>query len=295
MVLGQFKERLFVILDEQRMTSDLQRKLIPSINMGLNEIIVAASNRKKYKIVQADIMDRYTLKNPLYNFQVVNHYDQDIVYESDRAKAYYFAVNLDAVVYIEVLTGGVWTVVETITHAATDGFTAYKGLIPKNTAPARIRFSGDSYYNLRNVAMWDISFPTVENVPNFQEYSDYKMPPDFYKVESIFMAGSLGENKPFSDYRWETPKTLRLNYYSFGEFIIEYNAYYPQVPANATDLYELELMPEYESALLNYVAKTINTDDELEPLYASRYNNAMVNLAGNFTQVATVQGGIEFV
>lgn len=296
MTFGDFKTQLSAIVDERPLSSDSLVKLIPLINNGLNVVMMVAPKKKKHKIVQADLMSRYTLKDPLQNFSIRYYFesaDEKNTHEADKAKAYYFAVDNVATVYVEIKNGDAWEIAEEINHVPQSGFTAYKGLIPTNGV-ARLRFSGDTYYNYRNIAMWDINFPNVESIPNFQEYSDHEMPDDFYAPSGIYIIGNLGEHRPFNDYKWEAKNILRLNYYSVGEFIVEYDAYPEKLLAGSPDATEIDIAPEAEEALLNFVASRLDPEEDTERIFTARFNSAMGGLSAGAVNMATVKEGFEF-
>lgn len=173
----------------------------------------------------------------------------DISYSANGATAYSFEVNNDADIYIEEKVSDSWEILETINHTATDrSYTHYKGLITPSDSSndIRIRFSGSTYYVYRYVALFGVSFSTVEDVPDYAPYVEYDLPDDFYKLDYVDNERPLAMRTGYSlyklDYLNARDRKILFNYMAKGNFIINYYAYPTKFPFNPDNLGEYDEM-----------------------------------------------------
>lgn len=288
MNLGEAKRKVLKLLDEKTtltISSEPVSKFHDYFDMGQREIATVKPIKKIYRISQANSLNKNLLPNPLTTFDIKAHYDTDIIYSANGAKAYHFSVDDVATVYIEELVGGAWVVRDTVNATTANGFENFKGFT-NATGEVRIRFSGNNYYRYRNIALWGETFSSLAKIPNYEIYTEYSMPADFYELIKVVRNGNFATNdyKKYEGFKWQGSKTLILGYYEDGEFEVEYKAYPVKIDATTPDETELEIDPEAQEALLFFVAAQCEIKEfnlNYYDNYMSKYNNILSNIANN--------------
>ena len=123
-------------------------------------------------------------------FDNLAHTDKDFIVAQAGAKAYHFAVDDTADVYVEgVKPDGSIDALDNIYAYSDGGFTAFKGIIyaspDEKYASVQLRFSGGNYYNVKNIALFTAQYSDYDKIPNFSRYIEYKMPKEFARPLSI--------------------------------------------------------------------------------------------------------------
>jgi len=219
---------------------DLQKKAIRFIN---------TSQRELYK--QGEIFAEFEVAHTPYKnilgsmFKTEEHTDEDIIYEVDNAKSYCFEVDNGCTVYIEELDGA-WEVINTITVPETiKGFTMFKGSIV-STNRVRIRFSGDYFFRVRNIALFTIPF-REEDIPTYKPFVGIELPDNFASVSQVLTEqGSTQEVEKM--YRWEGRRTLVLNYSFDGNLKITYKP----IPTKITDIEDILEVDDLRAGIIPY-------------------------------------------
>jgi hypothetical protein len=143
---------------------------------------------------------------------------------SGSAKAYYFEVSDDAVVYIEDFTGS-WNVLATVTCTPTlTGYTAYKAKVTPTAGAtkSRFRFSGTNRYIFTNYALFSAPFASNTEVPVYRPYYKVTMPANFKGVETIIEEYPQRQYTKSASYKWEGRGDLYINYAYEGNIRIVY-------------------------------------------------------------------------
>lgn len=186
-------------------------------------------------------------------FDIQNHTTEDVSFYA-IAKSYTFEVSGTAEVYIESLDADdVVTQLEYLYIDAVNGFEVNSGIlynIPVDSANIRIRFSGDRFYNYRNVAMFEYEF---DDVPKYARFTLHDMPSDFFKMAKITIE-KQGMVKAFSDFEITHINQLMINYYTDGNIKVDYYAYPTTIDADTADTVELEIDTEAQEAIPYKVA-----------------------------------------
>jgi hypothetical protein len=199
----------------------------------------------------------------LQGFDVKQHLTSDIIDEYVGTKSYYFEVDNVATVYIEELTINGWVILETINNTVKKQFTAYKGLISASS-PAnkiRIRYSGSYPYNIRHRAMYEYSFPTASDVPDYRPYVKYQIPTDFAELQKVVETSDPRVYREMIDYYWEGRTTFVVNYYYHGSFDIHYYRYPTTITKETADTYELEVDTQAQEAIPFFIASRCLMDE----------------------------------
>lgn len=223
-------------------------------NTAQIEIAKVKKIHAKYSITQNPIANQLGDYEP---FNIVQHLDTDLVdSQSNGSRAYYFEVDNVATIYIEEEINGVWTVLNTISHITSDGFTAYRGLITASDIAndIRIRFSGNYPYNVRNRALYAYTFSSSSLVPSYTPYVSYTLPSDFMELNKIMYRGDNMVYDNYMAYKWEGRRTLLIPYHHAGSFDVLYYRYPTAITSATADSVEYEVDVEAQPLIPMYVA-----------------------------------------
>lgn len=117
--------------------------------------------------------------------------EEDLTFQAVNVKSYYFEVDGNGVVYIELYNDATssWEVISTIQLSSSKAFVAYRGFIKSGgefvTGNVRLRFSGEFIYSVRNVAMYKNLYSNeVSDIPAYEPYTRY----DIKQLVNDFMA-----------------------------------------------------------------------------------------------------------
>ena len=276
-------------LTPTRNTKDYLNAIIPAANRGLFDLSTAG----KY-IVKEFCINIPENTNLLSQTQkTMQHINTDIGYEAKGAKAYYFETTGPAKVDIYLDE----TLVQSKEIEAHSAFEVMKGIIPNTEEKtAKIVFSGDYPYQFRNVALYNITFQSDEDVWDASPIRKINLRDalqDFYKlVTTDVVYEKDGEYLKFKDYDWEGDSTLILDGLKQGNYKIHYFAYPKEITSQTEDDYELELDPEVAALLPVYIAAELYEDDDSSMAY---YIREQYEAAKQRLVPTDVQGKAKFV
>lgn len=241
-----------------------------------------AANRALLQVCKIKpAVSRYVLNHrPLANLITSSSFapierTEDLTFEAESAKAYYFEADGNGVAYVEkyVAESGEWSVVGTVALSSSGAFVAYKGFIKDGAefidGRVRLRLSGEFIYSVRNVALYAfLRSSSVADIPAFEPFTRY----DIKTLVSDFLAlccppiqeDDEGEVLNQS-YRTEGDSVLLLPYDKKGA----YKVLYERMPtplendgAASDDETEIDLDEELCSLLPILVAAYVWVDDE---------------------------------
>lgn len=198
-------------------------------------------------------------------------------------KSYYFEI--DNIGTATIAVNG--EVIKTIHNITKRAFTAYKGNTgANNTDTVTITFSGDYPYNFRNVAMYEYSFPTDDDVPEYTLYNEYPVPDDFFQFDTVIIKTDPCIYKNYVHYKWESSKKVILNRDDSGSFDIHYFKYPKTIEANAPDNTVLELEEKGAQLVPLKLAALVATEDkpDIRNTLLTMYESQMANIANDVTQ-----------
>lgn len=173
-------------------------------------------------------------------------------------------------------SGGVQVVgatIDGVAEAAWSGVAGWKTLVAKAASIGNItlRFSGDYPFYVRNVAFYDVEFPSTQEVGDITEY-------DLSLIVDRFASVELPMTKNGVPYHPEDPRTalvggklLRIPNSERGTFEIVCEVYPPRYTSSSGDGAEIPLDPDIAELVPLLVASYIWLDDE--PEKAARYKN----------------------
>lgn len=197
----------------------------------------------------------------------------DITYEaSGSAKAYYFEVSDDAVVYIEDYTGS-WNTLATVTCTPTaGGYTAYKAKVTPTAraTKSRIRFSGTNRYVFTNYALFSAPFATNNDVPVFRPWVEKTMPTDFKSIDQLTEEYPQRQYTKNANYKWEGKNKLFINYYYEGNIRIVYRPV-PLTITAMTDTLQVDDVTARSVLPWGLAMELYKDDDNKFAYFQSRY------------------------
>lgn len=223
---------------------------------------------------------------------------EDIAKEvNGSARAYYFEVSDDAVVYIEDYTGS-WNTLATVNCTPTaGGYTAYKAKVTPTAGAtkSRIRFSGTNRYVFTNYALFSAPLATDADVPTYRPWVEKTMPSDFKSVDQIIEEYPQRQYSKSSNFKWEGKNKLFINYYYEGNIRIVYRPV-PSVISSMTDTLQVDDVTA-RSVLPWGLAMNLYTDDDVKFAYFERrYREmkamSMIKQPASEEQILNVYGAI---
>lgn len=251
-------------------------------DMAQKEIAQVKRIHVSYSISQNPILN---LLGMTKGFDMEQHLDTDhITTQGTGAKSYYFEVDRQSTIYIEEKISGVWTLLSTITVPSTViSFTAYKGLItPSSTLNVvRVRFSGSYPYNIRNRALYAYNFPDADAVPDYRPFVRYELPDDFMDMNRIGYEYDPRQYVSLSDYKREGRKTLLLNIYLKGSFLVQYYRLPTTITSTTLDSYIFEVDEDAAQAIPYYIASHVIIDENISisTQFMNMYQSKLANLS----------------
>ena len=269
-----------------------------------------AANRALLQVCKVRPAIRHCIINhkPLANlikkdtFSPIEKID-DLIYETEDAKAYYFEADGNGVLYLEeyITDTGEWRIFGEIPLQSKQIFVPYRGFIKKQdefvSGRIRLRFTGEYLYSVKNVALYQFLYSgEVADIPAYAAYTRY----DVKKLVSDFMALC---SPPIKEEEKNT--LLNQNYEQEGDSIIllpydkrgVYKVLYEHRPtaientgATTEDTQELDLDDELCSLMPILVAAYVWIEDEPEKseYYMSLYRERVQEIVLSHKDTAPV-------
>ena len=156
-------------------------------------------------------------------------------------------------------------------------FKEYRGnIVNLNNEAVELEFECVYPISIKNVAVYDADYESVEDIPSYGEKVKYdltKIAPDFYEIDSqeIYYEGDNPRYIQTSDFFHEGNKKFVVDRKLKGNFTIYYKAYPVKITTETPDDYELPIDEEVAVLLPLYMASQIYKDDEIE--VATSYRN----------------------
>lgn len=248
MTYGEYKKYILMKMDEydsasKKMTAseDILQKLPFALSEAMRFVFYGKNIKKLWHINQGE--DFNLIKN---NF-CSQHKTEDVKYTAKGAYGYYFETDDKADVYIYE-NGNLIREIHT-QAAAYPEFTAHKGLLAGGDV--KIIFSGDCYYNFRNVCLYSVRFSSEARIPCFSEQCAHDIPKGLYKVERVSRLTS-GGTREYVPFEVQAGKLLLPRYFQ-GCFMVE-SSFFPPVITEETSLDEEISVPLDTEYLI--IAKT---------------------------------------
>lgn len=280
MLANYYSELGDVISSNDVRVKDFYMKLPAIFDMAQKQIATTAYIRKHLFISHL-----LPFKPQAWQFKIYTHKDSDIEFSAPKAYAYCFKVDGDSEIVIEGIgADGSVTTLEEIRGYSTGGFTLFKDFITldKEYQQIRIRFTGDTYYNIKDIALYDVNFSTYADIPDFGAYVKYPMPKNFYKALKAEIKSGF-DYEPLPDSSWEISEfdnSVNVSVFVNGEIRIEYAAKPCEITSDTADYYEFEISEEAQIAMLHLVASIAleKEDYSQSQLQYAKYIERMANI-----------------
>lgn len=242
------------------------------------------ANRALLQVCKVRPVIKYYLINhkPLVNLVVQNTFSpiekiDDLTFEAENAKAYYFEADGNGIVYLEQYDAetGEWEIFGEIALQSNQTFVPYKDFIKKQGTfiddRIRLRFTGEYLYSVKNVALYQYLYSgEAADIPAYSPYTRY----DIKKLVSDFMAlccppiKEEEENTMLNqEYDQEGDSVILLPYDKRGVYKVLYEhrpTAIENTGATVDDTQELDLDEELCSLMPLLVAAYVWIEDEPE-------------------------------
>lgn len=262
-----------------------------------------AANRALLQVCKVRPAIRHCVINhkPLVNLVSENTFSpiektDDITFEAEDAKAYYFEADGNGVLYLEKYNVDTeeWSIFGEIPLQSNQTFVSYKGFIKKQgefvSGRIRLRFTGEYLYSIKNVALYQYLYSgELSDIPAYAAYTRY----DVKKLVSDFMALCCPPIKEEEDntllnqeYEQEGDSIILLPYDKRGVYKVLYEhrpTAIENTGATTEDTQELDLDEELCSLMPLLVAAYVWIEDEPEKseyymgLYRERVQEIVVS------------------
>ena len=279
MIINQYSQRGELISPTSENVKDLYFKMPAYLDLAQKNVCQSKPIKKTIAISH-----NLPFMPQSWQLETYSHTDQDITYQSAKAYAYSFKVDSDATVYVEGINqDDTVTALDEISAYSIGGFTLFKGVIDipegSNFKAVQLRFSGEGYYNIKDIALFNAKYIHYDKIPDFGRYMLYEMPSDFVKV----IATKIKRDNLFvviEDMYWENPKTLAVSSYEQGELKIEYSAMPQTITSETADTYEFEISEQAQGAMIFYAAAFLMQKEDYAQyqLLMQMYSEKMQNL-----------------
>ena len=200
------------------------------------------------------------------------------IYMASSARSYYFEADGNGEVIVERFADGVWKLVGSKTLKSTRRFLPYRGILENGEGAVRIRFTGQYLYSVRNVALYDELYSSLESdIPAYELFTAYdirSLVDDFLSLSSPVIAEDEGYTKLNQECRVENGSIVLLPYSASGVYKVLYRRKPVAIktennPESNNDLIDLD--EELCSLMPLLIASYVWVEDE--PSMAEYYLN----------------------
>lgn len=221
---------------------------------------------------------------------------EDLTYEADDAKAYYFEADGNGVMYLEMYCANSeeWTILGEVSLKSKQIFVPYRGFIKEQgsfvSGRIRLRFSGAYLYSVKNVALYQHLYSDeAADIPAYEAYTRYdvkKLVPDFMALCCPPIKEEEENTLLNQAYGQEGDSVILLPYEKRGVFKVLYEhrpTAIENTGATVDDTQELDLDEELCALMPLLVAAYVWIEDEPEKaeyymnLYRERVQEIVVS------------------
>ena len=256
-------QKMFAADGDQIVSDESTKDYLAGMPYAANEGLDRLATAGKF-IVKSLNLAHLPAKNLLQDNSIS---DGDSVFSADNAHSYYFQYSG---IGNAIISGGDTEV--TVVLDSYGKFSEYKGNYP-NTANGKVTITFVSSYpsKVKNVALYEATYPTINDVDMVPEYGRYvkydlkELAPSFYSLFGNSLVYE-GENSTTylntTDYYKESDHILVLPKDKPGMYTVYYNAYPSHVSADTDEDTVMELDPEVAVLLPIYMASVLYMDDD---------------------------------
>ena len=257
MTLGEAKASILRYIDEyslngtnisEQENSDYIKRIMPTF---LNDALMAVAKIDGLKLTDNYFIVQRPLKpiaGLITGFDAVDIKTEPYILEGQAARSYHFEVEGYGQSLVQVQDEfGNWVTQKTIDNTSSGEFIQYKGLINNPSGRmARIYFSSDYVFTVKNTALWVENFPSDELVQTYRPSVRYRMPDNFMNKVQVYRESDTREYVKDISSTWEADNTWVTNYYNEGAYKVVYNRYPAKIAEGAADTVLLDCKEEAE-------------------------------------------------
>lgn len=256
MTLGEAKASILRYIDEfslngtnisEQENSDYIKRIMPTF---INDALMAVAKIDGLKLVDSYYIVQRPLKpiaGLITGFDAVDIKTEPYIIEGLGARSYHFELEGHGQALVQVQDEfGNWVTQRTFDNASNGEFIQYKGLILNSGRMARIYFSSDFVFTVKNTALWVENFPTDALVQTYRPSVRYKMPDNFMNKVQVYRESDTREYVKDISSTWEADDTWVTNYYNEGAYKVIYNRYPKKIVDTDLDTVFLDCKEEAE-------------------------------------------------
>ena len=257
MTLGEAKASILRYIDEyslngtnisEQENSDYIKRIMPTF---INDALMAVAKIDGLKLVDSYYIVQRPLKpiaGLITGFDAVDIKIEPYIIEGLGARSYHFELEGYGQALVQVQDEfGNWVTQRTIDNTSTGEFIQYKGLINNPSGRmARVYFSSDYVFTVKNTALWVENFPSDELVQTYRPSVRYKMPGNFMNKVQVYRESNEREYVKDISSTWEADDTWVTNYYNEGAYKVVYNRYPRKLVDGDLDTVVLDCKEEAE-------------------------------------------------
>jgi len=253
-------------------SDDSTRDYLAAMPYVANEGILMLSTAGKFLVKNFSIS-----VNPIKNVlgyigtKIHSQVSGDTVFEADNIHSFYFEATGRCTCTITIDED----VVFLAEIDALQKYVTYKAIIENaDNKRAKMTFSSDYPYAVKNIAMYEAKYLEDEEVPDYAEKIRFKVTEivdDFHSINSIYFEGDNPRYVKTDEVFQEGDKVLVFDRETAGNYIVYYNALPKTIDITTEDDYEMPLDKEVAAILPLYMASQLYKDDDVA--IATQYRN----------------------
>lgn len=272
---------------------------------------IFASNRALLQVnsirpaTKAYVINHKPMANKIANatFKPIDKKD-DLIFYADKVKAYYFEADGNGIVYFEKYDSdsNKWKPIKHQEFNNSKSFTAYRGFIKDGanfiTEQIRMRFSGEYFYSVKCVAMYEhIYSDKEEDIPAYEPFTRYdigELASDFLTLSAPLIVETEGISYVNQGYTVENGRVILLPHDKGGVYKVLYNRkpesilYKVQLSADNT---RIDLDEDLSALLPLLVASYIWLEDapDKAQYYLSLYKEGAIDIERRMKNTTPIQ------
>lgn len=256
MKYGEYKKIVYQKIDEYESTNttdytddeDLQARFPHAFNEATRFVFYGKNIKRTWHVYQGKPFNQLTETED-------EHRNEDVVFTANGAYAYYFEIDGTADIYVYAGEN----IIDEIHHVATDKtrtFVAYKGKGGDGNM-MKIVFSGDYYYRINNVCLYNANFENNDRIPDYSGSNEHEIPYGLYQIERVYRIDGGKTLVPFA---------IRNNKLVIpedeGVYEIESTFFPDKVTEKTSNETEIDIPIDTEFVVINKICSLLSGDAE---------------------------------
>lgn len=303
--LSEMKERILKVMneysingelvastDENRMDYDLRMNSL----IDMHQRKMATSALKAKKILKSYTFTQYSPENKISGDRFdITRYEGNTLYFNGgiNPKSYTIQVDGSCTITVEQSADAeTYTTVEatTVTITTFGTFESVCGNIsPTEDYYVRIKVAGTYHFNVRGVALYDVTYPSDDDVPDYEAYRKISMPSDFYQFRNLVLNGQTVRGEEYgvlTRFGVEGRNYLYLPWDMRGEIRVHYYAYPTVIDDDTLESATLDVDDEVIDVIVYGVALDLIDDDNtvLYQKLLNKYNEFFAGIDNNIVR-----------